>query len=260
MALITLTTDLGKRDFYVPVVKGYIYSNIPGVTLVDITHLIKPFNISEAAYILKNTYKSFPDNSIHLINIESNIETNDDYILVSFEKQFFIAKNNGLISLITEGQADKIIKLDAPEQEDRIFPLKSVLAKAACKLAKDFKFKNLGTEIQEMHIISAVKPLLETEMIRGMIVYIDNYGNAISNISRSHFNRYDKNKQAIIYFSRKEQVDTISVHYSDVAEGDALCLFGSSGLLEIAINKGNASRLIGLQEKSRILVEFRDIT
>ncbi|MBL6964356.1 MAG: SAM-dependent chlorinase/fluorinase [Bacteroidetes bacterium] len=259
MALITLTTDLGLRDYYIPVVKGYIYSYLPDVTLVDITHQVKPFNMAEAAYILKNAYKNFPDKSIHLINIESNTESNDDYILVEFEKHFFIAKNNGLISLITDGQADQIIKLEIDKKENRVFPLKSILAQAACKLAKDFKITSLGSEIAEMHMISAVKPLLEQDMIRGMIVYIDNYGNAISNISRSHFSRYGKDKQAIVYFSRKEKVESISSHYSDVAEGDALCLFGSSGLLEIAINKGDASKLIGLQEKSRVLVEFSDI-
>ena len=259
MALITLTTDLGYRDYYVPIVKGYIHSNISPVSLVDITHLIKPFNIAEAAYILKNCYKNFPDNSIHLINIESNIETNDDYIVVSYHKQFFIAKDNGVISLVTDGNADKIVKLELPKPEEKIFPLHFVLAKAACKLVKDYKLKNLGTIIPEMYTISAVKPLLEQNMIRGMILYVDNYGNAITNINGSHFERYGNERKAIIFFSRKEQVDNISSHYSDVAEGDALCLFGSSGLLEIAINKGNASRLIGLNEKSRVLVEFQDI-
>jgi S-adenosylmethionine hydrolase len=256
MTLFTLTTDLGIRDHYVSAVKGYIHSRVKDASIVDVTHLIKPFNIAQAAFVLKNAYKNFPENTIHLINVETNIESNDEYICVYYQKQYFFAKNNGLISIITDGEADQVILLKTATNEERLFPLRSILANAACQLSEHFKIDKIGEPLQEMKRITAVKPLIEQDIIRGMILYIDNYGNAITNIRRSHFQRYGENRKFNFYFSRKESADRIYEHYSDVPEGEIVCLFNSCDLLEIAINNSNASQLLSIQEQNKVLIEF----
>ena len=107
-----------------------------------------------------------------------------------------------------------------------------------------------------MKSITSLSPLLEKEVIRGTIIYIDNYGNAITNISKSHIERYEDLGKPSIFFSRRHTIDKISELYSDVKEGELVCLFGQTGLLEIAINRGSAQKLMDLRVKSKVLVEF----
>jgi len=107
-------------------------------------------------------------------------------------------------------------------------------------------------------MISSLNATVDQNMIKGMVIYIDNFGNAVTNISKKIFERFDLSKKIKIEFSGSDEINVISEKYSDVHAGDALCLFNSAGLLEIAINQGNASRLLGLQLKSSILIEFYD--
>lgn len=257
MAIITLTTDFGYKDYYVGSVKGYIYSQVPTVQVIDITHNVSPFNIAEAAFILRNCYQNFPAHTVHLISVESNTTTREtDYILVQYKNQYLIAPDNGIISLITDGKADKIIKLNIQHEDDRLFPLKNIMAKAGCGLAKKVSEYQLGSLVKEQKMVNSLNPILEPNIIRGTIIYVDNFGNAISNVSRSHIDRYDQNLKPVIHFSRREKIEGIKKLYNDVGEGESLALFGATNLLEIAINKGNAAALLAIPEKSKIMIEF----
>lgn len=256
MAIITFTTDLGNKDFYLAAVKGYILGKVPTCKIVDITHDITPFNIAEAAFILRNCYEEFPNRTIHIINVETHLEDNEDYLLVQHKGQYFLAKNNGVISLITDGKSDKAILLNQKAKIDQLFPLRELLGRAAVRLALNGNEYDLGNAIRDQKIITNLSPILEKDVIRGTILYIDNFGNAITNISRNHLERYSPYKNVLISFSRRNVIDKISEVYSDVKEGEALCLFGVTGLLEIAINKDNAAQLLGLQVKNKIMVEF----
>ena len=256
MAIITLTTDFGSKDYYVAAVKGYIHSQVPSVQVIDISHAIAPFNISEAAFILRNSYQNFPAHSIHIISVESDSETNSEYVLVQYKNQYLISKNNGVISLITDGKADKIIKLHVQSEEDHLFPVKNIMAKAACGLARKTSEYELGTLVKELKTVTSLNPMLEPNIIRGTIIYIDNFGNAITNISKSHFERYDESLKPTIQISPRQKATKIDKLYSDVPEGELVCLFGNTGLLEVAINKGNAGQLLSLQAKGKIFIEF----
>ena len=100
MSLITLTTDFGTKDHFVGAVKGAIYSELPDANIVDITHHITPFNITETAYILKNTYKSFPDKTIHIVGVDSELSVDNKHIAIELDNHYFICPDNGLISMI----------------------------------------------------------------------------------------------------------------------------------------------------------------
>jgi len=255
MALITLTSDLGLKDHFVAAVKGFIYSQLKDVQIIDISHQITPFNILEAAFILRNSYNYFPQKTIHLINVDSNNSLNDNFIAVKFNNHYFIGSNNGVISLITDQQADEMHEIEIKKKSDLLFPLKNIIAPTACRLASKYDLNATGNKIPQIHLVSSLNPTIETDTIRGMVIYIDNYGNAITNISKKVIEKYNYNSIKI-EFSRNEMIDSISEVYSDVHTGDALCLFGSGGLLEIAINKANASQLFGLQVNSKILITF----
>jgi S-adenosyl-L-methionine hydrolase (adenosine-forming) len=167
-----------------------------------------------------------------------------------------MAKDNGLIPLIIDNTPDKIIRLNKKSNEDLLFPLKNIMARAACRLAVSRNEYDLGLASKEIYTVTTLNPMLERDIIRGTILYIDNYGNAITNIRKSHLERYDPDKKTAISFGRRISVNKISELYSDVPEGEVVCLFGSGGLLEIAINKGSAAQLLGLQLKNAILIEF----
>jgi S-adenosyl-L-methionine hydrolase (adenosine-forming) len=256
MAIITLTTDMGIKDPHLGSVKGYIMSQMHNIQIVDITHQVTPFNIAEAAYIVRNCYSDFPHKTIHIIGVDSDSDENKDILLIFYKSQFFIVHDNGIISLIIEGQPDKIIKLHKKSNTESIFPLKDVMARAACTLAKNVNEYDLGSYIKDFRTITTLNPILENEMIRGTVIYIDNYGNAITNIRKSHLERFGPDRPINIHFSKKHMLTQISENYSDVPVGEAVCLFGSSGLFEVAINKGNASQLLGLQQKNIVLIEF----
>lgn len=247
---------MGTKDPHLGSVKGYIMNQVPNIQIVDITHQITPFNIAEAAYVVRNCYLDFPPKTIHIIGVDSDSDENKEILLIKYKNQYIIARDNGIISLIIEGQPDKIIKLHRKLSVESIFPLKDMMAKAACSLTKSLNEYDLGNHIKDFHTVTSLSPILENEMIRGTVIYIDNYGNAITNIRKSHIERFGPDRQVNIHFSKKHSLDKISEHYSDVPVGEAVCLFGSSGLFEVAINKANASQLLGLQLKNIVLIEF----
>ncbi len=101
MAIITLTTDYGHKDHFVGALKGAIYRELSDVKIVDISHSIAPFNIQECAYLLKNSYKSFPEGTIHIVGVDSELTPENEHIVVFVDGHYFISANNGVICLIT---------------------------------------------------------------------------------------------------------------------------------------------------------------
>ena len=184
MAIITLTSDMGTKDPHLGSVKGFIMSQLPNIQIVDITHQIAPFNIAEAALVVRNCYLDFPAKTIHIIGVDSHSDENKDILLVSYKGQYIIARDNGVISLIIEGQPEKIIKLHKKSATEAIFPMKDIMAKAACTLSKNLNEYDLGSYVKDYNSVTTLSPILENEIIRGTVIYIDNYGNAITNIRK----------------------------------------------------------------------------
>jgi S-adenosyl-L-methionine hydrolase (adenosine-forming) len=256
VSVITLTSDLGLSDFYVATVKGFILSRVAGAKIVDISHEISPFNLAEAAYVVKNTYNFFPPGSIHLLGIDSSVEEENDFIATRIENHFFLARNNGLISLITEKTPEKIIKLPFHHMAQVLFPMREIMADAACKILQGIGFEEIGTPMESIMMRTNLRPIIEQNFIRGTIIHVDNYGNAITNIARKHLERYENTRKYIVHFSRNDKFSEISFSYNDVPEGEKVCFFNTAELLEISINKGNASKLLGLNVGHTVLVEF----
>lgn len=255
MGIITLTTDLGLRDFYVSSVKGRIYSQSPDTKVVDITHQVKPFNLAEAAFILSSAFPNFPEFTTHLVSIESDFDTQGDFVLTQVNNHYFIAKNNGLISLITDEPPQKIRKLKESNRSLLKFPLKEIMADIAVKIDKGTPLNELGDPMDEMVARANLRPILMERVIRGTVIYIDNFGNAITNITKATFERYPEKTQISVNYNKTDYIEGLLEHYEDVPEGECIALFGTNSFLEIAINKGNASQLLGLHIGHTIIVE-----
>jgi len=257
MAIITLTTDLGSKDFYQAALKGSILSILPTANIVDITHEVPSFNISYAAFVLKNVYNYFPKGTVHLIGIDSVFSEQSKYVALKHYDHYFVGADNGIFSLLFDEAPDEIVELNIMQDLKYLhFPLVDIFVKAAIHLAKGGKLKEIGIPTDTVEERMLLHPVIERDIIRGSVIYIDTFCNVITNITKELFTRIQRNRDFTLYFRKSETINQLSWHYNEVPEGEKLCLFGISNHLEIAINKGKASGLLGLHLNDIVRVEF----
>ncbi|APY06956.1 hypothetical protein BWZ20_00975 [Winogradskyella sp. J14-2] len=278
MAIITLTTDFGEKDHFAGAIKGAIYSELPEVRIVDVSHSVSPFNISEAAYIILNAYSSFPKGTIHIIGIDSELSPENKHIAVSLDDHYFICANNGIMSMIcSEIAPEKIVEINIHDKIETNFPVLDVFVKVACHIARGGTLEVIGKVINTIKPIKNLNPFVNDDknQIIGSVIYIDNYGNVVTNIKRKFFEEVQKTRQYEIS-ARNHKFRTIYNRYSDIVnfeieeakrndEGKGLVVFNSSGYLEIAVYKsncstvGSASTLMGLKTMDTVTVNFLPI-
>ena len=257
MAIITLTTDLGDKDIYQAALKGSILKLLPTVTIVDITHSVAAFNVQQAAFILKNSYYYFPEESVHLIGIDTVFNEQTRYLAVKYKNHFFIGADNGIFSLMFSDAPDEMVELNIMQDLKFLhFPLADIFVKAAVHMAKGGKLTEIGLPVNSVENKMNLQPVIEKNLIKGVVIYIDSFQNVITNITKEFFNRIQQGRRFTLYFKRNETITHLSWHYNEVPEGEKLCLFGISDHLEIAINKGNASGLLGLNLGDSVLIDF----
>ncbi len=260
MAIITLTTDLGLQDYYVASVKGAILKELPEATIVDISHNITPFDLTRSAFVVKNAYQDFPEGSIHIIGINSDYDLKTPHVAVLYNGHYFIGADNGIFSLILDNPPEKIVELNISQDTDFItFPTKDIFVKAACHIARGGTIEVIGKAIPELSERTMFRAVTDNNIIKGIAIYIDHYGNIITNITERLFKEYGKGRAFKIFFRSAEyEIDTISKSYNSVVDGERVALFSSTGNIEIAINKDNASKLFGIRQGDAIRVEFYD--
>jgi S-adenosylmethionine hydrolase len=258
MAIITLTTDLGDKDIYQAALKGSILKLLPTVNIVDITNSVAAFNIQQAAFILKNSYHYFPDNTVHLIGIDTVYNAYTRYLAVKYKNHFFVGADNGIFSLMFDEGPDEMVEITIMQDLKFLhFPLADIFVKAACHLAKGGGLTEIGIPIESVEKKMNLQPVVEKNMIKGIVIYIDSFQNVITNITKDFFNKVQQGRRFVLYFKRNETITNLSWHYNEVPEGEKLCLFGISDHLEIAINKGNASGLLGLNLGDSVIIDFQ---
>lgn len=257
MAIITLTTDLGSKDFYQAALKGSLLSALPAAQIVDITNEVPAFNISYAAFILKNAYPYFPKNTVHLIGIDSVYSEHTKYLAVHYKNHFFVGADNGIFSLLFEEEPEELVEINIMQDLKFLhFPLVDIFVKAATHLARGGKLKDIGIPAEKIEQRNTIQPVIEHDMIRGSVIYVDTFSNVITNITKELFTKIQRNRDFTLFFRKSETITQLSWHYNEVPEGEKLCLFGVSNHLEIAINKGKASGLLGLHINDIVRVEF----
>ncbi len=258
MSIITLTTDLGLKDYYVAGIKGHILSQLPDATIVDISHEIPAFNISVAAFCLKNCYYDFPKGSIHIIGVSPEANEFTRHVVIKYQNHYFIGADNGMFSLLFDEIPEVIFDLNIiSNEEKRTFPTKDIFVSAACHIGRGGTLELIGTKIEGLTERTNFQPVIEDDVIRGMAMYIDSYGNVTTNITKSLVKLVGKNRDFSIVFRRSDyNIHELKFNYSEVPEGEKLALFSTNNHLEIAINKGNASKLFGIKLSDTIRIEF----
>ncbi|MDG1219744.1 MAG: SAM-dependent chlorinase/fluorinase [Flavobacteriaceae bacterium] len=276
MSIITLTTDFGIKDHFTANIKGAILSEIPEVNIVDISHQISPFNILEAAYIIQNSYRSFPLGTIHIIGVDSELNPENKHLVVKFEGQYFICADNGIMSMACLNiEPEKIVEINIHDKLITNFSVLDVFVKVACHISRGGKLEVIGKAISKIKSVKNLTPFINESknQIIGNVIYIDNYGNVITNITKSFFKEVSKSREFEISV-RNYKFKKIHSKYSDIVnfsideskrnnDGQALAIFNSSLNLEIAIYKSNpvnfgtAASLMGLNILDTVTVNFK---
>jgi len=258
MPIITLTSDWGLKDHYLAVVKGTILNRIPNATVVDISHDIPPFNLKQASFIIKNAYHHFPAGTIHIIALNTIATDGSPHVVVANDGQYFIGADSGIFSLIFDHFPDAIVELNMEIAGDRpTFTTPDLFVEAAIHLAQGKKIDKLGDTRSEWFQQLLFKPAVSGNIMKGIVIYIDNYENVITNITQKIFDETRNGRRFTIEF-RGHEIHEISNSYLDVNPSEILALFGSTGHLEVAITQGNASSLLGLRPDDPVSIHFFD--
>lgn len=275
MSIITLITDFGNKDHFVAKIKGEIYSNYDNAKIVDISNNVSPFNIMEAAYILENAYKSFPDKTVHIIDVDSEKTLEKKHIVMYLDNHFFISSDNGILSILCQNiNPEKIYEIIIHDELDKIDSSTKIFSKVACHLAKGGKPELIGKEINEIKPVKNLKPFIneDSSQIISSVIYIDNFGNVITNLKKNVFDEIRKGRSFEISV-RNYKFKKIYNKYTDIVnyeipinqrndEGKGLVVFNSSDLLQISIyrsnpqNVGTASSLMGLKIYDSVTISF----
>ena len=276
MSIITLTTDFGNKDFFVSSVKGAILSEVKNAMIIDVSNEIQPYNHSEAAYILKNAYKNFPKGTIHIVGVESELTPENRHIAMVFEGHYFIGSDNGIFSMIKDDlKAEKIVEINIHEKESSSFSVLDVFVKVAAHISRRGELEVIGKIIKSIKQITNINPVVNNKanQILGSVIYIDNYGNVVTNINRKFFNEIRKSRDYKI-FARTVKFENIYENYSGAIDfsnpkekreedGKKIAIFNSANHLELGIYKsnpktyGSAASLFGLDYRDPITVKFQ---
>jgi hypothetical protein len=275
MTIVTLTTDFGHKDYSVSVIKAALLQQISNLSIIDISHQISPYNPSETAYVLKNAFRAFPEGSIHIIGVQSEWTPENIHLAIEFEGHFFIGADNGILSMIINDlKASKIVEINIHKAVISSFPVLDVFINVAAHIARNGNLEVIGKPIKQIKELTNINPVINSEgnQILGSVIYIDNYGNLITNIKKIVFNEVGKTRNFTIsarsikfkkiYNGYSEAIDFSLPKNKRDEDGKKLALFNSANHLELAVYKSNpqtvggASSLFGLDYRDPVTVKF----
>ena len=275
MSVITLTTDFGIKDHYVGSVKGALFNELEKVNIVDVSHNISPFNIVEAAYIIENSYKNFPEGSIHIIGVDSEKTIEQSHLVIKLDNHFFICANNGIMSLLASKiNPEKIIEINIHNDKITTFSVIDVFVKIAAHIYRGGSIDLVGNQIYELKELYNLNPILneKSNEISGNVIYVDNYDNVVTNISKKIFIEFGKSrsfeinarnyifKEIVGSYGNAIRFDIKKENRKEI--GKKIALFNKSNYLELSIYKSNpqtfggAASLFGLNYRDVITIKF----
>ena len=275
MSIITLTTDFGHKDYFVSVTKAALLQETPKSIIIDISHDVSPFNHTEAAYILKNAYQNFPKGSIHIVGVDSELSPENNHIVMAYDGHYFIGANNGIFSLLLEeNKYEKLIEINIHNTVLSSFPVLDVFVKVAAHLTRNGSIDVVGRSFEGLKERTGGRPVIHESgrQLIGSVIYIDNFGNVVTNIKKSLFTEVQKARSFTIY-AQSVKFTSVYDSYTEAIsfdipkkdreeDGKKIALWNAAGHLELAIYKSNPSKvgsansLFGLDFRTPITVEF----
>lgn len=252
MSVITLTTEWRSDDIYAGIIKGKICSLSPNAVIIDNASSVPAFNIPYASFVVRNTYHYYPEGSVHIICVRSEADKETRLLAVKAKGHYFIGTDNGIFNLILNSAPDEAVVLSKQEGKSEL----EIFAEGAVAILSGKALGEIGQPATEIVEKVPLRATIDKEMVLGSVIFIDSYGNAITNITRDVFLRVFGEKEYRIRFqSNRNNISKISEKYSDVPEGELLAIFNHLNLLEIAINGADISELFNIEIGSPIRID-----
>ena len=257
-SIVTLTTDFGACDPFVGAMKGVMLGIHSELRIVDIAHGIPPHDIVEAAFVLRNSCPYFPAGTIHVAVVDPGVGSERRAIILETERYRFVGPDNGLFGWVCEMETvRRVVAITNPDlmrpEVSATFHGRDVFAPAAAYLAKGVAVSAFGPEVSDWVRLELPKPKIEGARLFGRVVRVDRFGNAITNISEEAFRAF-AGDGAFEIGAGAVRLRKIVRSYTSVSEGESLALFGSSDYLEVSVNGGPASTVLGLKKGDAVWV------
>jgi S-adenosylmethionine hydrolase len=259
--IITLTTDYGTNDHLVGVLKGVILNINPEVNIVDITHSILAHDILDGALTLSQAYKYFPSKTIHLVVVDPGVGTARRPILVAGDTQYFVAPDNGVLSAIYD-QSESLYVWNITSEHyfrqpvSNTFHGRDIFAPVAAWLSKSWQTASFGEEITDFVRFAIPKPKVSGKTTKGIVLRVDNFGNLITNLTAEDVLGLIAPGAKFTIRVGNAAVTKIVPTFAQGAAGETFAIIGSSGYIEICVNKGNAARTVGAGRGAEVTVEL----
>jgi len=260
MALVGFLSDFGLKDNFVGVVKAVILKINPSVQIIDITHQIKPQDILEASFILKSSFKFFPKGTIFLTVVDPGVGSKRKAIIVKTKDFYFVSPDNGLLSLVLKEQPPlKIIEISNDKYFlkpiSSTFQARDIFAPVAGYLSKGQPLNNFGISISHYKKLDIPSPLIKKDILEGEIIYIDHFGNLVTNIDEKTFKDFTKDKKFKIKI-KNFFIDKLSLNYIEAENLRPIALIDSFGYLEISLKEKSASEVLKLKKADRVKIKI----
>jgi S-adenosyl-L-methionine hydrolase (adenosine-forming) len=257
--IITLTTDYGTSDHLVAVMKGVILKVNPEVTIVDITHAVTPFDLLDGALAIASAYAYFPPRTIHVVVVDPGVGTARRPLLVSGQNQYFIAPDNGVLSGVFEKEENIVVRHLTSEHYflqpvSNTFHGRDVFAPVAGWLSKAWAPASMGEEITDFKRFGMPKPKEADGGVKGVVLKVDAFGNLLTNLRAEDLPAGAPEKGELTMKVGTHAIKRLVPTFASGNAGEAVAFVGSSGYLEIAVNKGNASKTLGIGRGASVLL------
>ena len=252
MSIVTLMTDFGLKDGNVGVMKGVILGISPQSRIIDLSHLISPQNVREAALILARSVPYFPSGTIHIVVVDPGVGTSRRPLAAQIGTQRFVLPDNGLLTILLQRaeqtqQRIELIHLDRPAywlpEVSHVFHGRDIFAPAASHLARGVPLADLGSRISDPVRLEWSEPRRTVQGIHGKVVHIDHFGNVAFNIRREHLSDVSE----LVIKIGSYRIEGLVQTFGERPAGDLVALFGSTGDLIVSLVNGNAAQILGTQ-------------
>lgn len=259
--IITLTTDYGTNDHLVGVMKGVILGILPTATIVDISHQVAPFDVLDASLTIGSAYHYFPPRTIHIVVVDPGVGTERRPILVSGEYHYFIAPDNGVLSTVYDREPSVLVRHITASHHFRspvsnTFHGRDVFAPVAAWLAKTQQTEAFGEEITDFARFALPRIKSSGSTLKGIVLRVDIFGNLMTNFTAEDVARHAPSTNGTLKLQiGGKPVEKLVDTFAQGEAGVPVALMGSSGFLEIAVNKGNAARLLGVNRGAEVTLE-----
>ena len=258
--IITLTTDFGTSDHLVGSMKGVILNINPAARIVDINHNVVPYDILDGALTIANAYRYFPPRTIHITIVDPGVGTERRPLLVSGEKQFFVAPDNGVLSVVYEREACTVRHITAEHYflspVSPTFHGRDIFSPVAAWLSKAFQSEAFGDVITDPVRFTMPKAKPAGQSVKGVILRVDAFGNLMTNLTAEDVPAASLASGTVKLAVNGKEVRKFAQTFASGNPGEPIAVLGSAGFVEIAVNRGNAARTLGANRGAEVTLDL----